>query len=394
MYFDILMIYGLSRAHNCYPNIVKHFKAQGLSVGLIYDLPEKIKKAENLKPNRKLQETEKVFIALCESLGAVICKPEGEYECNLLVFPQAHFQTEFADWVRKSIKSKNKIGILLFTGSAQGIESSKGFGVKRFYTNDKRAIWSNTEEQKLEALIRDVEILSMGSPDKICPIFENFCIDYLVALPTPLQFKTMNARFGFYKNIFTLIESIPKEDKVIIKRHSSKDGGNTFYPKSEQMPVGLAKFAIRFYPRILEQIPRPVGTVIKNFLCLCMDRLILNRTKSLAELSPYSNLGVEFFLPSVQKGVITGLSAVMWHCLAYGVRVYNCDSRPIDATNSHWSHLQYYAVPWCENKLEFDSRKCDILPRSIQGANFLKEIEKDLGRTFSGLTEMGVKSGR
>jgi len=119
--------------------------------------------------------------------------------------------------------------------------------------------------------------------------------------------------------------------------------------------------------------------ILSHLLGNAYESLLRDRSELLSEQTEYHNLALELFLPSVKQGVITGLSAVIWHCLCYGTRVYNCDPRPMSKnTIDNWSLFQHFPLPWCENKLEFNSKDWNPLADEIMNASLKIELEKDL----------------
>jgi len=81
---------------------------------------------------------------------------------------------------------------------------------------------------------------------------------------------------------------------------------------------------------VVRLVPGKLSSFLKLIVCRSFIALIGARCEPLSKQTQYSNLGLELFLPSVRKGVITGYGASLWHCLAFGTRVCNCDSRPLN----------------------------------------------------------------
>jgi len=93
----------------------------------------------------------------------------------------------------------------------------------------------------------------------------------------------------------------------------------------------------------------------------------------------------------VKKGVIGGLSNTIWGALYHQIPFYNAVNMDIqnrfgsdrlygskDTSNHIDLNLKYFYIPFCENRLEFDSKYFSIVDDCTRKADLLNEIKNEM----------------
>lgn len=370
--YDIIFIYGFSRLHPYYLSVIKYLSSKNRIGICILDI-EKFTTESGAKRINKLHDTEKEFIELCKDLGAdIIYLNEGEkkYIANILFIPQAPFNKTGMDFINDSIKAEKIIGAQGFGYGEQLLDELFQIGCKKFLVYDKNIFSSVLQGQKRQDLLGKFEIIEMGASYLKYPIWnknEIPEIDYLIALPTLLFLKNSQNKLNLVKNMYALFTKLKPEDRVAIKLHNVKDGGNRYIKEVNMRSKNLARFAEKF-----------LGEKGVSLSTAIFYRNILDRAIPLISITSYYNFGLELFLPYVKKGVITGISTVIWHCLYNKIPVYNCDSQSFGEHLPNYDGYKNYYVPYCNNELKFDESYFNKISDSAREADLIEILKKEL----------------
>ncbi|MCK4809395.1 MAG: hypothetical protein KAS99_00455 [Candidatus Omnitrophica bacterium] len=373
--YDILLIYGFSRLHPYYLNIIKYL-AKGKNIGVcVLDTNKYIVSADSKRID-KLQNTENAFMEFCKELGADLIYPDEEIKAgneliaNILFVPQIKLSMDGLELIKNSIKYNNIIGIQTFGYGKNLLDDLFSMGCRKFFVYDRNIFTKVIQSEKREDLLDKFEIIEMGAPYRKYPLWpENEIaeIDYLIALPTLVFLKNPKKRYDLVKNIYNLLGKLNQDDKVAIKLHNVKDGGNKYLKETHFRFVPLGIFSAKFLGRRGYDLASAI--FYKN---------ILDRAEALQNITPYFNFGLELFLPYVKKGVITGISTVLWHCLYNKIAVYNCDNQPFGEDLPNYPGYKNFYIPYCEGRIPFDEQYYDKISDSAKKADLIELIKEEL----------------
>ena len=110
--YDLILVFGFSRAHNHYLNIVKYLSPD-YKIGIYFVNAEKRGTSAGSSQMIKVKDTDDLFLSCLKSFGADILE-EGSFECSLLVLPQVAFNPEFLKDINTRIKRKRAIALQTF----------------------------------------------------------------------------------------------------------------------------------------------------------------------------------------------------------------------------------------------------------------------------------------
>ena len=370
--YDIIFIYGFSRLHPYLLNIIKYFnKEYRIGVCILNDI-EKFTTPDGIKRIGKLYNTEKEFITLCKELGAEIIylKNNNQYITDILFVPQAPFNNLGLEIMKSSIKSNKIIGIQGFGYGMQVLDDLFKIGCNKFLVYDKNIFLSVIESQNRRDLLDKFAIIEMGTPYTKYPIWtkEEFPeIDYLIALPSLLFIKDPRNKLNLIKNIYNLLKKIETQEKIVIKLHNVKDGGNRYIREVNFRSLYLAWFSEKF-----------LGKKGVSLSTAIYYRNILDRAIPLEKITLYYNFGLELFLPYVKKGVITGISTVLWHCLYNKIPVYNCDSQLFGEHLPNYAGYKNFYIPFCNGELKFNENYYNKISDSLRNRDLIELIRQEI----------------
>jgi hypothetical protein len=373
--YDIIFIYGFSRLHPYLLNIIKCLGGRYRIGIFVLDVGKFITTAGG-KRIGKLHDTEKIFIDFCQNSGAEIVflnqadNITEKFSANLLIIPQAPFKKDSIEFIKTLIMCNKIIGVQGFGYGEILLDELFEIGCSKFFVYDKKIFTSIIKKEKRDDLLDKFEILEMGAPYMKYSVWdkEEFpVIDYLIAMPTYLFIKNPGIKLNLVKNIYNLLTKLGPEDNVVIKLHNVKDGGNKYIAETNLRTDILAKFAEKF-----------LGKRGLELSSAIFYRKILDKAEPLSKITPYFNFGLELFLPYVKKGVITGISTVIWHCLYDGIPVYNCDSQPFGEHLPNYTGYNNFCTPYCEGRLKSEKSYFDKISASSRNADLIELVKKEL----------------
>jgi hypothetical protein len=104
---------------------------------------------------------------------------------------------------------------------------------------------------------------------------------------------------------------------------------------------------------------------------------LCKQVPSLSQITPYSDLPLEFFLPHIRGGVITGRSSLVYGCLYERVPVYNCDDEEIESEKPESIDLYHYycGVDPCHGEYVFDPKVFERIPDSARKADIISVLQ-------------------
>jgi hypothetical protein len=342
--------------------------------------------------DQKTGETNKLFLRLCQELGAAVV--EGErLRCRVAIIPQWPYTSEQRDALRRDVAAnENHVLIGLATGMMH-MEHLDGIRIDRLLVMDLdlfRLRLANRPDEA--ALLRDwTRVTEVGLPFTQHPVADDLGIDYLLANPTPLSLPTLRARVEYLRTVRRLLSRLPAGDRVALKPHNAIEKHDYIVlPRALALArrLGPARGPVRF---VLDRLLSASGDrevtgarrAALELLVALEYQALLERVTPLRDLTPYHHFSLEVFLPSVRNGVITGRSNTIWHALYCRLPVYNCvDDRglPADPDKMNFLTMRYLDVPFCGGELRFDPKLFARVRNEVRSADMVAYYEDILSR--------------
>ncbi len=325
--FDLALVYSSFRRHERYLNIAKAL-GRTRRIGLV-DLGWEAK---------KLGTTEEAFRKALADQGVVPI--DGPAVATAMIVPRlgpAHID-QLASWVDAHLDfgralhlpSNPSLGVL----GAQQLHQR--FGPLTVLAYDLAHFAEYEPQTRLELNLVPHEIVEIGSPCAAHPVFPDFAADYVYAYPSHLAVPTKRHAYALVRDMWRALDALPRDQVVAFKPHNASDQGNNLSQYGRRpflpAPTWMARWILKGTYRLLS-IRRGRGTVA--------DRIpegILGKVTAVAHelaarrcvnvLERYPGFGLEHFIAGVRKGVITGLSNLVWEALYQRKPVFNADHMP------------------------------------------------------------------
>jgi hypothetical protein len=369
---DIVLVFPNFRRNAAYLSIIKHL-SEDFDIGIV--------KVPINSPGKTLH-VDKLFLEMCEKLGAKIIPPGEKVSTNLLVVPQWQYSRDAVTVIRNTVsESRKNICTCALTWAGMNDELFETFDIHKIYVTDKN-LFSFLLKRKNLPIKFHQEIVEVGLPFEKYPVFdEPPDIDYIIAMPTPFSFPQKKSKIVFLENVTTVLNEISNTNHdyvVAIKRHNATKSEHFLNRKFEILSSFLNKLGLNFLTKSIRH-----GSSFS--LLATIDSLyhdILNRVTPLDSLTPDSEFPLEIFLPFVKKGVIGGLSNTMWGALFFKKPYFNCipDSvrRQLGDNLTLKISLDYFGIPFCNSSLMFDAHNFEKISDSTRKADLLEIIRKEL----------------
>jgi len=369
---DILLLCTNHRIHSYYLNIIKALPEA--TVGVM-DAADK----KHTKSLLKIAETDRLFIDCCRRLGAQILDPARPCACRLLLAPQDAWE----GLAKLQIDSKTKVVLHRFASGSLGLDSFKSFGFERIWVYETKLFLGMLENEKRQDLTGIFDITEMGTPYARYPAFDfsEMNISYLIAYPTPMLISDYQTKMVLLEDMKKVVYSIEEDKLICLKLHNVLDGGFVLCRNSVLKDLWMS---------LLEWLDRPsqIFSLISvfwewnaylhrktcNFRTMILDSLLGKKSVFLSDLTPYYNFNIEHFLPFVKEGVITGISACIWHALYNRIPVYNCDRQQLYEKMPNFGSYKNFLVPSCQGKLVFDPVYFGNISQSARQADLIALI--------------------
>jgi hypothetical protein len=382
--FDLLLAYSFFRHCDQYLNLVvalsKNYKI-GLTPILIPEPGNSLPKAID-----KVRHTNRLFEQLLIKEGAELTSLTKPITTKILIFPEGVSTEIFGKQVnrlREMVIWDKFIFLLRFLNQGFNLQEfvhhirpddcfvvGKYLSMKSLGMNGKQDLLSNLP-------LKEVGVCHFTHP---APLGLSKKIDYLVAFPS---FTYMNDRlddFNFLEELITFLDKLDKNESVVIKEHNHKDEKTRFSQNhliKKHMPCWVAKLVLFFSAPLVRAFKFRKGLFLG--LTIQLQLQLIDRTyKNLSELTPYSKLNIEQFLPYVKKGVVVGVSQIHFYALANKLKVYNCDRRDFKIIPKLRSYDYEYLVPFWQNTLIFDEAHFDRIPEAVKNNSIVSAVLKYL----------------
>jgi hypothetical protein len=385
---DVVLVVGYFRSATAFLSIIKQL-SPGHRIAVIQANNNPVLK-------RKTGFVDDLFMQLCVHFGAHLIDDDKPIRTKLLIVQQFIYSDEVAAAINAQVTADARIGLM--TLAMAGIEIHDRFlaqfDICKVYVPSRRFMSFLLQRRCAEARYQGVEVLQVGLPYAQCRLFPDFTADYLIVAPTIFSFRSEGGKQHFLRTVLKLLSQISATDTVAYKPHNGQVL-DYFTPRLhyffgrifQRVPgaVNLLELAIR---RCSGSVQNHLNRVLTSILHL----QLLQRVRRMNELTPYSGLAVEAFLPGVRKGVIGGLSNTTWGALYFKLDYYNCVDQAIwkntplskgfkDAAGLLALNLDYFGVPYCEGRLEPPGDQHKIVTDADRQGDLISQVVTDLAET-------------
>jgi len=378
--YDIILIYFFVRDNLYYLNIIKTLSPK-YKIGLLLSNDKNFYNKPENSTFKKLKTTGEKFRSLCVEYGADKIYVDEQLQCKLCLMPLFDgYAPDYLQTLKKNVKCDKLIGLFNFGRSTKGLNILKQWNASKYFVPCKDLLEKNATKDGTLNQLEGLEIVEAGFPYKQYPVFKelNDKIDYLVAFPSPIRLKSgqHQEKYEAFKVLLTYLNELTKDNKVLIKYHNVKDA-HRFYSQKIKSPVIIKKLIIKLSPMLAKVIPfKRVQDKFYSISSQLLYSFIVDNYPSLEDLTEYSNLGIEIFMPHIKKGVITGLSATVVHALYNKIPVYNFDSQIMKGDIAPIYDI--IQLPCNKHALMFDTNYYKRINNNVRNADMITLIEKEL----------------
>lgn len=366
--FDVLLLVGTFRSAAPFLSVIRHLSAQHKIGVRFLPLDE--------KAEQKIGETQRIFEELCLRFGAELLQPQEDAEARLMIVQQFPYPFAFIDEVRAHIKARRVWGMMTLAWAGIEVQDAymKQFAIERLVVPDRAFADFLIERRNAQARYEGLEMIGVGYPFQNYPVFPEFQADWIIAAPTLFSFHTEKGKQQFLRDVLRLLEQMPSSDVVVYKAHN----GNRRDYFSPRIYYAAARLFVGpflgegFLEKLAQALPPIISKHIERIVTGVLHLKLFRRARPMGEMTPYSDLALEAFLPGVRKGIIGGLSNTIWASLFFGIPYFNCVDDAYRAEGSSQllqkdssslldMNLEYFGVPYCAGDLERGAKNPAIL---------------------------------
>jgi len=381
---DLLLVIGYFRSATPFLSVIRHLSKE-LRIGVIFvDL--------NSSTRTKTGEAHEVFVDLCRRFGAQFFALGDRVDARLMVVQQYVYSGDVVARLRESVHATTTTGMM--TLAAAGLEPHdrfiEQFGITRAYAPDADLSRFLLQRRAGTKRYAQVELVDVGLPFRRYPVFPEFQVDWLFVAPTLFSFTSEAGKKNFLRTVLEVLEKIPSSDRIAYKPHNG-NAVDYFAPRL-YYTIGRALVRMHVARQMLEWLaacaPKAVSRKLDKLLASMLHLQILERAVPMREITGNADISVEAFMPGVRKGMIGGLSNVIWGARYFGLPFLNC----IDPQHRQGVseikpgapilldiNLEFFGVPYCEGRLTPPvGLPGKPTTGSVDEADFLHELRKDL----------------
>ncbi len=349
--FDLIIVIGYFRSSASLLSSIRYLSSE-FKVGVIFSpLSDSL--------SLKVSSAQDFFYNLCISYGAIPISLDRYYSTNILLVQQFQYHDSFVSQVCNYVCFSRSIGVLQL--ASVGLDPLDNFlfqfNIKTAFAQDVGLLNFLLDKRDRVSRYESIEIIEVGLPFSDYPIYPDLNIDWFIACPTTFSFRTERDKHLFLQSVTSIVVSLPSSDVVVYKSHNGFHR-DYFTPKAYYYIAAILSY-LRF-PRL---IIVSLSNILPKFLSTHLDRLItsflhsdlLELVSPLSDLTTFHQMPIEPFLPFVKKGIIGGLSNVMWAARYYDITYLNCippESRNLQTEFKSGSsnlldlNLEYFGIPY------------------------------------------------
>lgn len=392
MFYDLILVVTSFRRSCHYLPIVKELSAHYRIGVYIYPLEQ--------ADFAKYQYQNKIFIDLICEFGATVVSGK-DLSCNIVLLPQWHYRTEYVDKIFQDIECRVyywDVALAMGNHSYENLNDNKIDKVLIVDADFYNFRLSKKPKEK-DMKLTDDSIFVVGTPYIKYPVFDDLDFDYIIATPTPFSFPLLEDKVNYLDNVISLLADIPRDETIVYKPHNAIGIDSLVHPSVYK---AVNYFRSNMVQNALYACVRLVGSLINmrflkrlvlEYEIVNKHNKIMERVEHLRDITKYSDLNLEVFLPNVRKGLITGRSNSIWHALHARLPVYNCVSNetaeitgtlkklaPMEVTTDkmHKFNMRYFNVGCCDGQLDFDPCKFMRVSERTRESNIVDFLIKEL----------------
>ena len=382
MDYDLILLYGSFQRCISYLLICKEL-SKNFKIGIYQLKPSNDEKIRSSKTND-------FFINKCLLHKNVnLLNKDFNYRTKILIHQQKNYHQDDINFLKMNVDSKYKIGL---SGVAMGNSFYQflPYELDALYVPDLDFYNFRLKKFSDDNLDLRSKLEVVGSPWNKYALANFRNIDYLIVSPTLFSFVDVFDKFIFLKRLNKIIRKIKSEnpnDFIVYKPHNADERYDALLnPKVYKLTNFLPILRPLFIYKIIYKIctlafKLRIKLVFLIELLICSEyHHLLSRTSNLSTISEYHSINAEIFFNSVKKGVITGRSNIIWHCLYHEIPVLNLvdESKPYlsDLPRMHTHSMKYFNVHY-NPSLEFSSN-FDKVSNDAREKDLIKLIEDQL----------------
>ena len=377
--YDLVLVFTAFQRNCVYASVIKELVGRYRIAVLPVDRDE--------TTSARIGNTNRLFLDLCVSLGADILG-DDPVTARIVILAQSNHRKEDIARIDAMVEAGRTFWM---SGVAMGNASYANlFGKKidrilvpdRCLYDHRIAAYGNDGVEFPENMIQEI-----GIPYRKYPLFDNMIdVDYILANPTPFSFVTVRDRLDYLENVHAMAREIAARGEMIaFKPHNADERADyivdvrllSLVSAAALRPLqGAIDTAARVAARLL-----PAGKA-REFAVNISIAVVYHRLMALvvclSKLTPYHNLNLEVFLPSVRKGLITGRSNSIWHALFLKLPVWNCideDKPYFSDTKMHKYAMTYLGVHRLRLGEGFDTKVFDVIRDSTRQADLIEFLD-------------------
>ena len=380
--YDLILLYGSFQRCIIYLPICEELSNK-FKIGLYILQPNKREK-------KRVSKTNNFFINKCTEFKNVdIINRDYNYKTKILIHQQKDYDEEDINFLKENIISNLKIGL---AGVAMGNSYFKylPYELDKLFVPDinfYKYRLKNYSTDNLNLLNKAVEI---GSPFNKYQISNFPKIDYMVVSPTLFSFTNQKDKYTYMKRMNKLLKNIKKKDSnslIAYKQHNADERYDSLINLKIYKFLNIFKFLDNLYVYKFILHSFNIASKLKIKLNILLEILICfeykvteSLTTNLSSISDYHLVNAEIFFNSIQKGVITGRSNIIWHCLYNKVPVFNLieESKPYLMDKMHMHSMKYFNVHF--NKEFKFSNSFSLISETTRNKNIVEIINLYLSK--------------
>ena len=381
--FDIILLFSSSNRCMSYIIICKELSFK-YKIG-IYSLQRPLKEYIRSKNNRNHA------IEICKEYGAYEIYDSGRYKTKILLHAQSAYTDQDKKFLKDQIVSEIKIGLSTVTNRNQFYKDLP-YELDKVFVPDIKIYNFLIENLSNNGIDLENKVIEVGSPFNKYKFHHTRNIDFLIAGPTPFSFLSKFESIQFLKRLNKLVAKIRNEKKglkIIYKPHNADERHDFFvhpkiYPKVKFLPniiLWLINIILLPYLQLSKYLSNRKN-ILDEIISSIEYKFLLQKVTHIGDFSNYGSLNIEMFLPYVSKGVITGRSNTIWHCLYQHVPVWNLiekDKNYLSIKKHHELIMTYLDIHY-EGDLSFKKSKFLKIDAETRKKDIIKIIESYLLR--------------
>ena len=317
--YDIVIVIGYFRSAAPLLSVIRYL-SKDFQVGVIFapltdHLALKVSLAQDF------------FYDLCISYGATPLTLNASYSTKILLVQQFQYSDDFSSQVLHYINYKKIFGVLQLASAGLDLldEFLTQFNISSAFALDIGLLNFLLSKRDRVHRYDSIQLTEVGLPFAEYPIYPPLDIDWFIACPTTFSFRRERDKHSFLSSVIEFVYSLPSNETIVYKAHNALKR-DYFTPKIYYL---LSRPFYRFsrLPSLLtllsRYMPHFLSFHIDKFITSLLHSVLLDLVTPLSEFSSFHHMPIEPYLPFVKKGVIGGLSNVMWASRYYGIKYIN-----------------------------------------------------------------------